>query len=560
MLRLLEVRNLALIDNLSFYPGEGLNCLSGETGAGKSMLIGAIELLLGERATPDCIRAGEEEALVQAVFTPAPGVFAGEEPAGGAESELVLSREIRRLGTNICRINGRVQPLSRLRAAGRRLIDLHGQNSQQSLLSPQVQRELLDAYGGAELTKQLKVVLELWRVRSHLEKIVADLGGGEAEAARRADFLRFQLSEIEDANLSVREEEELLKAQRRLASARQLEERTARVLGDLSEGLRDDSAMDRLGQAEKELAAAAVLDSTLGETVSQLAAAAAQLSEAVRQLRDYRDGIDLDEGRLADVAERLEQYRKLKKKYGLTVADVLALKDSLGQELAALAGREQEREKAGDELARILRELGQEAGKLTDLRLKAACALSREITAALPDLALRGARFTVRLEDSGALGPGGRDLVRFLFSANAGEPEFSLERVVSGGEMARLALAVKSVLAAQDNIPTLIFDEIDAGIGGVTVKAVADRMKSLSQHRQVICVTHQPLIAAVAAQHFSINKATLGERTVTRLALLDKARREAELARMLGGEKGDSAALAHARSILRQESESGRLF
>ncbi len=557
MLRLLEVRNLALMDNLSFCPGEGLNVISGETGAGKSMLIGAIELLLGERATADSIRAGREEAFVQAVFTPPPGLFADDDPGLDEEGQLVLAREIRRHGPNICRINGRVQPLARLREAGRRLIDLHGQNSQQSLLSEKTQRELLDAYGGADLAPLLDKVAGFWREQVRLRKIAAGLGGDEGEAARRADFLSFQLREIEDARLTPAEEAELITLQRRLANARQLAERVGRAYNDLYGGSRDDSVLDRLGLVEKELAAAAALDGDLAEMAAQVAAAMAQLSEAARQLLDYRESIDLDEGKLAEVGERLEQYRRLKKKYGPTVADVLTLAESLRGELAAMAGREKEREKAESELLKITAALKQAADDLSQARRRAAARLSEQITAALQDLALRGATVTVSVEDSGAVGLHGQDQVSFLFSANPGEPELSLERAASGGEMARLALAVKSVLAAQDNVPTLIFDEIDAGIGGVTVKAVADRLKSLARHRQVICVTHQALIAAAADWHFSIRKERSGERTVTRLTTLDKEKREWELARMLGAEEGDSTVLAHARSLLDQKPEAG---
>jgi DNA repair protein RecN (Recombination protein N) len=552
MLRLLEVRNLALMDNLSFYPGGGLNCLSGETGAGKSMLIGAIELLLGERATPDCIRAGCEEAFIQAVFSPPSGLFDGDDPADGGGGELVLAREIRRCGPNICRVNGRVQPLARLREAGRRLIDLHGQNSQQSLLSLKTQRELLDAYGGPDVAAPLARATGLWREKSRLLKVIDQLGGDGAEAARRLDFLRFQLAEIEGAGLSPGEEEELSNEQKRLANARQLLERAALAYTVLCEGRRDDSVMDRLGGVEKELAAAAALDKTLEEAVSQVAAAMAQLHEAARQLRDYQDTVSVDEGRLAEVTERLEQYRRMKKKYGPRVDDVLVLAESLKQELASLSGWERQREEAASRLAKITQELAQAAADLSEARKTAAGRLSRQITEALQDLALRGALLTVRVEDSGSIASYGRDQVSFMFSANPGEPELTLERAASGGEMARLALAVKSVLAAQDNIPTLIFDEIDAGIGGVTVKSVADRLKNLSRHRQAICVTHQPLIAAAADLHFSIHKELSAGRTVTRLSQLDAGGREAELARMLGGAEGDSTVLAHARSMLNQ--------
>ena len=544
MLRVLEVQNLALIDNLAFYPGEGLNVITGETGAGKSMLLDALSLLLGERATADVIRGGAESALLQAVFTRALPDGAGE------EEELIFSREVRRSGPNICRINGRVEPLAEMARTGNLLVDLHGQNKQQSLLTAATQRELLDAYGGEELLQTRAAVAELYRQVQQLTAELEALGGDEAAAARQADFLRFQLQEITAAALTEEEEEELEGRFRRLAHARQLLENTARIYAGLYEDAYDNSVVDRLGILEKELSAAAVLDGSLAELLQQVESAAEQLKDAARQLQYYRDSISLDEEELQEVTQRLETYRRMKKKYGPTVRDVAALAERLQQELEELENRSSRREALAAERQQYEARLAEAADRLTALRKKTAAVLADRITAALQEVALQGASFAVAVEPEPQTGRYGRDRIEFLLSANVGEPLRSLAKTASGGEISRVMLAVKSVLAAEDEVETLIFDEIDAGIGGMTVGRVAEKLQQLARHRQVICVTHQPLIAAAADRHFVIYKENAGGRTFTRIKQLSAAEREREVARMLGG--SDEAALAHARELLRR--------
>lgn len=550
MLRLLEVRNLALIDNLSFYPGEGLNVITGETGAGKSMLLGAVNLLLGERANSDVIRNGEDVALIQAVFTGCCDDFSAP-TEDCAEEELMLSREIRHGGPNLCRVNGSVRPLAQLGPLGRALIDLHGQNQQQSLLSSQTQRLLLDAYGGEELAVCLSGVGSLYKRCTQLRRELAELGGDEAALARRADFLRFQLNEIEEASLTTAEEDELEKQFRKLTHARQLAEKTANAYAELYEGSFDVAIIDRLGIVEKELATAAALDDSLGDVLDQLAAVSSQLTEAARELRAYHDGISLDEAELQDVVLRLDVYKKLKKKYGPTLEEVEELAQEMRSELSVLDGRGEQVDKLSIELAAVVNDLEVSASQLSARRKKAAGVLVEKISAALQSLALSGAQFNIRIDESDSVSAHGKDKVEFLFSANVGEPLQLLSKVASGGEISRVMLAVKSVLAVEDHIPTLIFDEIDAGVGGITVRSIAERLQHLARYRQVICVTHQPLIAAAANHHFTIYKTTEDGRTITRLTKLSNSEREAELTRMLGGEPNDQTALNHARQLLR---------
>jgi DNA repair protein RecN (Recombination protein N) len=552
MLRLLEVRNLALLDNLSFYPGAGLNVITGETGAGKSLLVGALELLLGGRAGAEVIRTGADCALLQAVFdAPLPAAEDEEQyQLAPGEKELILGRELRAGGPNISRINGRVQPLAQLAALTQKLVDLHGQHQQQSLLSGAVQRRLLDTYGGPPLYTCLGEVARLHSELSGVQKELHSLGGDDADQERKADFLCYQLEEITAAELSAAEEETLEKRFKKLSQVQRLRERTARIYDSLLEGASEPAIIERLGETARELAAAALLDEELAGVNIQVEGALQELLQAARTLRNYYQTLEHDEASLQQIADRLEVYKKIKKKYGPAIEEVAATVARLNAELELLAGR---KEKVAANLRRqqqLEQQLRTSAGRLSELRRETAAKLAKEIGEALQSLALRGARLQISVHLTGAIGPSGQDRVDFLFSANSGEPLRPLSKTASGGEIARVMLAVKSVLAEQDNVPTLIFDEIDAGIGGRTVRVVADRLLLLSRHRQVICVTHQPLIAAAADHHFLIFKREEAGRTVTMLAALDAEDRERELSRMLGGEAGNQAALEHAREML----------
>lgn len=547
MLRLLEVQNLALIDNLSFYPAEGLNVITGETGAGKSMLLGAISLLLGERATAEAIRAGEEMASMQAVFTLGqhyPGSFA--EPA----EDLLLCREIRVSGPNLCRQNGRVQPLAAMSTLVRQLVDLHGQNKQQSLLNPETQLKLLDGFGGPEL---MGLRVEVGEIHGKLGTLLRErekLGGDEVALVRHADFLRFQLAEIESAELSEKEEEELTRQFRRLGNAQQLGEISAKLYAELYDGDHADAIVDRLGMVKKELTSATALDESLAEILERVATVTTQLTEAARDLRSYHDDLSMDAAELQEVSLRLETYRKIKKKYGPTIADLEKLADEIRFELAEISGRSKKRAGVEQEIVTSRENLNKQAAKLSSLRQHVAGLLVAKINEAMQSLALQGARLDIFFQPTAICGSNGCDRVEFMFSANPGEPLRTLAKTASGGEISRVMLAIKSVLAEEDAVPTLIFDEIDAGIGGLTVRAVASKLSRLARHRQVICVTHQPLIAAAADHHFIIYKEVSAGRTVTRLRKLKNEERETELVRMLGGEKG--AALDHARQLLQE--------
>ncbi len=545
MLRLLEVQNLALIDNLSFYPAEGLNVITGETGAGKSMLLGAISLLLGERATAEAIRAGEEEASMQAVFSNAQSYLDGESET---VEDLSLCREIRVNGPNICRQNGRVQPLTAMSAQAKRLVDLHGQNKQQSLLDSDTQRELLDRFGGAKLLYLRDEVGELYSKLTALFREQEKLGGDEAALERQIDFLRFQLTEIESAGLSAGEEEVLERRFRRLSHAGQLSTVSAKLYAEIYEGVDAAAIVDRLGMVKKELVSAASMDENLAEILENVVSLTNQLTEVARELRSYHEGICLDEAEMQEVSLRLETYKKIKKKYGPSIADVEKLAAAICLELREIEGRNQKRTGIEREISSTKEILSKQAMELRSLRQEVAVQLAGKINEALQSLSLQGATLEIVFHPLMTCVAHGCDALEFVFSANLGEPLRSLAKTASGGEISRVMLAIKSVLAEQDAVPTLIFDEIDAGVGGFTVRAVANRLRQLARHRQVICVTHQPLIAAAADHHFIIYKEVSLGRTVTRLRKLKNEERETELVRMMGGEEG--VALAHARQLL----------
>ncbi|MBT9172766.1 MAG: DNA repair protein RecN [Syntrophomonadaceae bacterium] len=553
MLRLLEVNNLALLDNLSFYPGAGLNVITGETGAGKSLLVGALELLLGGRAGAESVRTGSDCALLQAVFDAhLPAASEEDEEvfcSAGNDSRVVLGRELRIGGPNLCRVNGKVLSLAQLAAVTQKLIDLHGQHQQQSLLSRAVQRRLLDSYGGPQLSACLGELSGLYREYSEVQRQLHD-PGGDAGLERKADFLRYQSAEIASAQLSVSEEEALEKRFKKLSQVQRLRERTAKVYDALLESASGTAVIERLGETARELAAAVLLDEELAGVKIRLDGALQELLLAARTLRDYYQSLEHDEVLLQQTVDRLDVYKKMKKKYGPTVDDVLITGQQIEAELQLSDGRQEKIAEYRQRCQLLEQRLRQTAGLLSEQRREAAVGLEKEIEAALRSLALHGARLQISVHSTETFGPNGQDRVEFLFSANSGEPLKPLAKTASGGEITRVMLAVKSVLAVQDSVPTLIFDEIDAGIGGLTVRAVAEKLRLLSRHRQVICVTHQPLLAAAADHHFLIFKQEEDGRTVTRLTKLNDTDREGELARMLGGDVQHQAALEHAREML----------
>ncbi|MGE5590241.1 MAG: DNA repair protein RecN [Bacillota bacterium] len=561
MLAEIYIESFALIDKLRLRLGAGFNVLTGETGAGKSIVIDAVELVLGGRASADYVRTGSDRALVEAAFDVSgvphlSGVLQelGFEPEGDT---LVLSREIQKSGRSTSRINGRPATASMVKTLSRHLLDLHGQHEHQSLLEVESHRRLLDLFGDQPLQKRLTEVRGLADELQELDRRLADLGGDDRDRARQVDLLRFQLSEIDAAALRSEEEEELAVERRRLANAERLAQSCRAAYGSLYEGNADESAaVDLLGHAETALSEAARLDPTLAPLLEQLQGARVQLEDAARELARYRDGVEFNPERLAEVESRLDLLASLKRKYGDSVAEILAFRHEAAAGLERLESAAELREELQQQRQALLERYGQAAQALHEARSRAGAALSRAVSGELKDLHMPHARFevAVSLETAGDGSPAvrreGADAVEFLFSANPGEPVRPLARVASGGELARVALAFKVALSRVDQVRCLIFDEIDTGVSGRAAEAVGRKMAVAAQGRQVICVTHHPQIAALADHHVRVSKREAQGRTSTQLEVLDEAGRVDELARMLGGSTITAVTVQLARELL----------
>lgn len=557
MLQELRVSNFALIEDLTLPLASGLNVLSGETGAGKSIVIGAINLLLGERAAVEQIRQGQEEALVEGIFNCSELLPEVHELLDGAgidtDGELIVSREVSRGGRSTGRVNGRAMPVSFLRELGQLLVDMHGQHQHQSLLRPDHHLELLDAFGGDETGRSRAHVAGLYRRHRELKQELSNLGIDASERERRMDILAYQLKEIEEASLKPGEEEELARQEKILAHAEKLSAIITRAYLEIYAGEEEGSAaavLDTLNSSRSALAEAAGIDENLVSLVEMLETAAAQLEEVSIELRDYRSRVEFNPAELAVVQERLNQIRALKRKYGETVEEVLDFARRTAGELERLQNSEALAARLEQEIAALEEQLTASSLTLRRLRLDAAASLERLLETTLQELALPNARFSIALTEKESFTPRGMDHIEFLFSANTGEPVKPLAKIVSGGEMSRVMLALKTILARQDRIPSLIFDEVDAGIGGATIQSVAEKLALLAGHHQVICVTHSPQIAAMADNHFQLYKETVEKRTLTRAVRLEPERRREELARMLDGASIDEVGLQHVDSLL----------
>jgi len=565
MLTHLAIENFAIIERVELDLGEGLVALTGETGAGKSIVIDAVGGLLGNRLGPEVIRSGTNGARIEGVFEPPaqPDFPATLDDLGipFEDDVLILCREVSRNGRSLARINGRAVPVSALQRIGRFLLDLHGQGDHLTLLRVSEHLRMLDGFGGLEARRAEIATLaaEIRRVREERAALSRDA----REVARRLDLLRFQIEEISAAGLQVDEEESLRAERTILLNAERLATGVDRAREAISEG-EGFAAIDRLGQAAASLADLARIDPNLADEQQTVEIMLDQLTDVSRRLRRYRDGLDFSPGRLEEIEERLNVIRNLERKYGGTVAEVLAFVDNARRELESLEHHEERADELADAERRLLTRFAHDAVALSAARQEAAERLAKAIETELRELNMAGARFPVRIEyqndPNGVSLPDGRivafdgtgiDRVEFFVSANAGEEPKPLVKVVSGGETARLMLALKTILARADFVPTLIFDEIDTGIGGQTAVTVGRKIANLAADRQIVCVTHLSQIAAFADHHVAVRKQILDGRTRTEVCLLTPSERIEEIAAMIGGDEGDASAREHARAALR---------
>ena len=554
MLSTLSVRNFAIIDRLDLEFGPGFNVLTGETGAGKSILLGALNLILGARAGAEMVRSGAGRATIDAVFDVAGAPHLAEVVAQmGYELEdgrLFLSREVSASGKSTCRIAGRIATVTQLKELGDWLVDLHGQHEHQSLLAVARHLDMLDDWGGKQVATLRSQVAEAFHATQKLRREKESLEADARERAHLIDLYQFQVKEITDAKLTEGEDEELATEYKRAANAQKLASAAlmaAAALGGGESGA--GGALNALNAAVRALEEAATLDETLTPALEAIRSASYELVETERDLTRYQDTIEFNPERLEQIEERLETLRNLKRKYGDTLAEIVVYGRETADKLDALIHSEERGAQLDAEIGKAEKRLRDQCAKLSQLRCKAAEEFQRITLTELRDLALEKARFEVQIA-VGEPTARGADRVEFLIATNPGEPLRPLAKVASGGEISRVMLAIKSALARQEPLPTMVFDEIDVGVGGRTATAIADKMAALAQSAQVVCITHLAQLASRGTSHFYIEKNVTGDRTVTTVTPLTPDERVTEIARMLGGMEMTDTVLQHAREML----------
>ena len=554
MLTELRISNFAVIEHLSLeFPG-GFQVLTGETGAGKSILVDAITLLVGGRASADQIRTDAEEAVLEAAFSlTAAGQVADRLRDAGLlgpdDTDLIIRRVLSRAGRHRIYLNGNLTPLHVLQTLAGTLIDIHGQHEQQSLLSSQAQLDMLDAFGHLkELRGEYARQHEQWRTRQReLEEAIQS----SADRSHREEMLRFQQRELEEADVQPGEEDALTTERHRLTHAQRLGELSQGAYESLYGG--DAALLGGLGGVGDRLKELGTIDPETREWASLCDAAAVNLRELAQRLRDYRQGLEHDPDRLAVVDERLDRLHRLKKKYGGSLESVRSRAKELQQEIEEIAASDTRVAALRTQVTEGCAHVNTLADRLSEGRARAARRLETRVKEELAALRMDHTQFQITVSadpTESALGPAGRDRVEYLLSANRGEPVQPLARVASGGELSRVMLAIKTVLAETDRVPVLIFDEVDSGIGGAVAAVMGQRLRALAEYHQVFCLTHLPQIASQAGTHFVVEKGLIKNRTVTRVRRLDQGGRREEIARMLAGLAVTKAARATAAEMI----------
>ena len=550
MLELLHIENIAIIEAADIEFAPGFNALTGETGAGKSIVIDSLSAVLGQRTSRELIRTGADKAFVSAAFSgmaPELTEELGIQPE--ADGTLLLQREIQTDGKNVCRVNGRPVTVGQLRALGARLLNIHGQHDGQQLLDEEQHIVYLDSFGRAE--SLINTYAEKYKHFTDIRRQIGALQMDEAEKARRVDTLQYQIEELRRAKLTPGEEEELTARRGMLRNAEKfldaVDGADYALNGDDSGG----GALSALRQAQDALSGVRHLDDAFGQLYERLGEAYSEVYDIAATVEDKRGELDVSPGELDRVESRMDLLYRLKKKYGATVEDMLDYQARCEAELAQI-------EDAGDTLARLEQALSkaeketrQAAQALSDARKAAADRLTAQILTELQQLDMGKIRFAVDFAEK-PLDSDGMDTVRFLMSANVGEELRPIHKIASGGELARIMLAMKNVLSEQDHVGTMVFDEVDTGVSGRAAQKVAEKMARISRRKQVLCVTHLPQLAAMADTHFSVEKGERGGRTYTEVRRLDREQRRRELARLTGGSHVSQTMLDGAEELLVQ--------
>jgi len=556
MLGDLQVKNFAIIEQLSLSFSEGLNILTGETGAGKSIIVGALEMLFGSRAKTDIIKNGKEAAYIEAsYFIDLPDKLKKILKEAGVELDpeiLLLSREIRRNGRNRCRINGQLVPLKLIKEVAEFLVDIHGQHEHQNLLQNSYHIELLDELLPGDIKDKLTKIEKVFYRLTEIKKEKERLNNQVSERARRLDIIEYQLAEIESANLKPGELNEIKSKLKRLENIEDISASIYKAINSISMDQPNHKALlDQLGKISSDLSKIVEFDKDLKELSELADQSFYSLQELNFQLQDYHDQIDYNQSELSELRERLDIINTMRRKYGETIQEILNYRNDLikeKQDLESIEDKLSNLEKKEEKLNSEYNALDNEISKA---RKKQAQWLETEILNELNDLAMEDARFEVEFK-KGEISPQGRDKVKFLISTNLGGELKELSKIASGGEISRIMLAFKSIIAGHDKVRTIIFDEIETGVGGETARQVAARLYSISTERQVISISHLPQIASLADRHFFIYKETENQITKTKIERLDETEREEEIARMISGDRKTETGLKHASELLKE--------
>ena len=547
MLSLLHIENIAVIQCADISFDKGFNVLTGETGAGKSIVIDAISAIMGERAYRDMIRTGSTKASVRGVFTQVPELPWFQENGVEYDPETVIQREVYLDGKNVCRVNGSLVSVSILRKLGVQLINIHGQHDSASLFDENNHLILLDDFSGNEPLR--REYGEKYETYTQLQRQIASLTMDEGEKLRKMEMLRYQIQEIEKAKLTPGEDEALEQRRKLLQNSEKISDNLHDAVNAVYGGEDTDGAASLLGEAERSLSRLSRFSEDFTELHQRVADLMYQVQDVAEELRIARDDLSYSADELEEIESRLDVIHRLRKKYGATCQDILDYKEKASQELDEIVFSDDHLERLKAQCEKAKEAAWEAAKRLRQSREAGAQVLSRQILSELAQLDMPKVQFQCQFSQTD-LTASGADLVAFYMSANAGEALKPLSKVASGGELARIMLAMKNVLAQQDQVATLIFDEVDTGVSGRAAQKVAEKLRSVSQNKQVLCVTHLPQLAALATTHFLIAKEERDGRTYTSVTPLDKEGRKRELARIIGGANITETTLKSAEEML----------
>lgn len=552
LLREISIRNFAIIDDLTVSFADGLTVLTGETGAGKSIIIDAVHLLAGGRASQEFIRHGARKAELGGLFHIMDDhhpVFAKLDEAGieFEDGTIILRRDINDNGKSVCRINGKLVPTNVLREIGGSLIDIHGQHENQELMDEKQHIHLLDHFAQDELAPILTIYSEKYEAYRNLKREVAALSLDEQRMAQRIDLYQFQMNELEDAGLKLGEEETLTEERLRLMNFHKIFERASIAYEAISA---EQHGLDYIGNAMSALDDIASLDEQFKEAAEAVTTSFYALQDASYQIKNVLDELEFDAGRLNEVEQRLAQYQTMKRKYGTTVEEILAYYDKISEELMQLMNHDETIQKNEQRLRQMEVELQQLAEQLTAIRKKHAVLLSEAIMEQLRVLHMEKAKFIVKFESLDTFDAYGKDYVAFYISTNVGEPPKSLPKIASGGELSRMMLALKTIFSSTNGITSIIFDEVDTGVSGRVAQAIAEKIAAISIHSQVLCISHLPQVAAMADQHYLIKKQVEHDRTFTTVTEIRERARIEEVSRMMSGAEITDLTLQHAQELV----------